>query len=88
MHGQNSPTLKPLPKSTTVRAKVSIGKDATEKQAGFLLAAELEVLKGPLKEVGLDEAAIKKLVEDAHAMCPYSRATKGNIEATVKVVDA
>ena len=88
VHGQNSPSLKPLPKSTAVRAHISIGKDAHEKLPGFLLAAELEVLKGPLKEVGLDNHAIEELVKGAHDICPYSRATRGNIEVHIRVVDA
>lgn len=46
---------------------------------GFLLGVELEVIRGPLKEVGLDEAGMEKLIKAAHEMCPYSRATSGNI---------
>ena len=46
---------------------------------GFLLGVELEVLKGPLREAGLNEEAMEKLIKAAHDMCPYSRATKGNI---------
>lgn len=93
---------KPLPKSTTVRALVSVGNDASKKQAvtlsshfltsapelmpdaqGFLLGVELEVLKGPLREAGLDDAAMEKLIKAAHEMCPYSRATRGNIVSRV-----
>lgn len=85
---QSGPNAKPLPKSTAVRANISIGKDAHEKLPGFLLAAELEVLKGPLAEAGLDEAAIEALVKGAHEVCPYSRATRGNIEVHIRVVDA
>ncbi|KDE05000.1 hypothetical protein MVLG_04647 [Microbotryum lychnidis-dioicae p1A1 Lamole] len=83
-----SPQHKPLPKSTTVRALVSIGKDKTEKLPGFLLAVELEVPKKPLQQVGLEDAEIHKLVQQAHQLCPYSRAVQGNIEVVVRVVDA
>ena len=88
VHGEKHPGAKPLPKSTAVRANISIGKDAHAKLPGFLLAAELEVLKGPLEEAGLDHAAIEDLVKAAHAICPYSRATHGNIEVHISVVDA
>lgn len=88
VHAQHSPDAKPLPKSTAVRANISIGKDAAEKLPGFLLAAELDVLKGPLVEAGLNDKAIEALVKGAHEVCPYSRATRGNIEVHVRVVDA
>lgn len=47
---------------------------------------ELEVLKGPLREAGLNEEAMEKLIKAAHDMCPYSRATKGNIVSRVSRV--
>src|SRR4051794_977943 len=34
----------------------------------------------------LDEAAGRELMEKAHQVCPYSRATRGNIEVTLTVV--
>ncbi|KAL8292667.1 hypothetical protein RQP46_001279 [Phenoliferia psychrophenolica] len=73
---------KPLPKSTTVRSLVSIGKpkDGTP---GFKLGVELEVLTGPLKKAGLDQAGMEELLKKAHAMCPYSRAVAGNIVRTL-----
>ena len=43
---------------------------------GFKLAVELEVV---LPEVQ-DPAEATQLVADAHAVCPYSNATRGNIE--------
>lgn len=33
----------------------------------------------------LDKAAAGKLVQTAHTVCPYSKATHGNIEVTLKV---
>ncbi len=32
---------------------------------------------------GMDQATADSLVEAAHQMCPYSKATRGNIEVTV-----
>ncbi|GAA6041826.1 hypothetical protein JCM8097_007184 [Rhodosporidiobolus ruineniae] len=87
-HGQLNKGAKPLPKSTTVDAEVSIGKDATEKLPGFLLAVELKVHAAPLKEAGLNDSQIKELVDAAHAMCPYSRAIKGNVDVTLTIDSA
>jgi lipoyl-dependent peroxiredoxin len=64
---------------TTVTAKVSIG---TIENGGFGLAAELDV---NIPEVSLDEA--KELVEKAHQICPYSNATRGNIEVVLSVTN-
>ncbi len=48
---------------------------------GFGLAVTLRVA---LPE-GLDEAAGRKLVEQAHQVCPYSKATRGNIPVDLVV---
>ncbi len=32
---------------------------------------------------GMDRAAAQKLVDDAHQVCPYSNATRGNIDVTL-----
>ena len=55
-----------------VKARVTIGK--TE-QGGFGLAVELHVT---LPKLSKEEA--HKVVEEAHQVCPYSVATRGNIE--------
>jgi organic hydroperoxide reductase OsmC/OhrA len=34
----------------------------------------------------MDKAAAEKLVHAAHQVCPYSNATRGNIEVTLTVV--
>jgi osmotically inducible protein OsmC len=46
---------------------------------GYQLAVELEVLATPLRDIGLNDAQMKELVKQAHELCPYSRATRGNI---------
>jgi organic hydroperoxide reductase OsmC/OhrA len=33
-----------------------------------------------------DKAKVQVLVEDAHKICPYSRATRGNVPVTLTVV--
>ena len=35
---------------------------------------------------GMDKAAAERLVKAAHEVCPYSNATRGNIEVTLSVV--
>ena len=49
-------------------------------QGGFLLSAQLEVTLP-----NVDEATARELVEQAHQVCPYSNATRGNIEVTLTV---
>jgi organic hydroperoxide reductase OsmC/OhrA len=35
---------------------------------------------------GMERDAARKLVETAHQVCPYSNATRGNVEVTLDVV--
>lgn len=65
-----------LPKETTVTGRVSIGKDGE----AFGLAVVLKVAAP-----GVDATVLRGLVETAHGVCPYSRATRGNIEVTLEV---
>jgi len=61
---------------STVTAEVSIGKQGE----GYGLSAELVVtLPGVEREVG------EKLVDAAHQVCPYSNATRGNIDVALRV---
>ncbi|MFS0884235.1 organic hydroperoxide resistance protein [Aeromicrobium sp. 179-A 4D2 NHS] len=60
-----------------VVADVSIGDNGN---GGFGLAVALEVT---LPNVAREEA--EKLVEQAHQVCPYSNATRGNIEVDLSV---
>ncbi|MBV7504845.1 organic hydroperoxide resistance protein [Bacillus sp. sid0103] len=55
-----------------VTAEVSLGKD---QNGGFKLAAVLNV---SIKGVSLAEA--EELVHKAHGVCPYSKATNGNMD--------
>ena len=57
---------------------VGIGKD--ESDGGFGLVVDIETYLP-----GLDEAQAKELAEKAHAFCPYSKATKGNIDHNLTV---
>ncbi|MCR2802766.1 organic hydroperoxide resistance protein [Paenibacillus soyae] len=69
-------------KGTEVTAHVSLLKD--ESDSGYKLGVKLNV-----KVAGVDQATASKLVEAAHQVCPYSKATRGNIEVeTVSAVEA
>jgi len=35
---------------------------------------------------GMDQAEAKKLVDAAHIVCPYSNATRGNIDVTLNII--
>jgi Ohr subfamily peroxiredoxin len=63
---------------TEVSASVSIGRDDA---GGFGLAVELDV-----HAPKLDRDTALALVEKAHQVCPYSNATRGNIDVALKVV--
>ena len=62
---------------TTVNAKVSIGQ--TE-NGGFGLAVELDV-----NIPGVSQEEAQSLIEKAHQVCPYSNATRINIEVKLAV---
>ncbi|MTH55187.1 Ohr family peroxiredoxin [Bacillus mangrovi] len=62
---------------TEVTAHVSIGKD--EADGGFKLEVQLEA-----KVKGVDDATAQELIEAAHQVCPYSKATRGNIDVDLK----
>ena len=47
---------------------------------GFSLAVDLKV-----SLPGADKAALPALVEEAHTICPYSKATRGNIPVTLSI---
>ena len=63
--------------STSITADVGIGPIPH----GFGIQVALNVTIP-----GMDKAAAQKLVDAAHQVCPYSNATRGNIEVTLDVV--
>ncbi|MDH6306589.1 osmotically inducible protein OsmC [Parabacteroides sp. PF5-5] len=62
---------------SSVTAKVSIGEKA---EGGFMLAVEMNV-----NIPGIDQKEAEALVQEAHQVCPYSNATRNNVEVTLKV---
>ena len=67
----------PLPADTSIAADVGIGPIPQ----GFGIQVALHVTVP-----GMDKEAARKLVEAAHRVCPYSNATRGNIEVALDVV--
>jgi osmotically inducible protein OsmC len=65
-----------LPADTTVEGTVGIGPIPT----GFGIEVALKITIP-----GLDHAQAEALVEKAHVVCPYSNATRGNIDVTLTV---
>ncbi|MDA8939990.1 organic hydroperoxide resistance protein [Pseudoalteromonas marina] len=66
-----------LPSDTHINSEVSIG--AIE--GGFGIAVKLAVSLGDM-----DKTAAQELVNKAHQVCPYSNATRGNIEVELSVI--
>lgn len=66
-----------LPKTVSVDTEV----DLSLVDGAYTLAARLAV---DLPEVPRDVA--QALIDEAHQICPYSRATRGNIEVTISLV--
>lgn len=62
-----------------VTAHVSFLKD--EADGGFKLAVKLDV-----KGTGIEKDQLEDLVHKAHDFCPYSKATRGNIEVTLEAI--
>ena len=66
-----------LPGDTTVTADVGVGPND---KGGFALDVELRI-----SLPGLDETAARELVDAAHTVCPYSNATRNNVDVRVRL---
>ena len=65
-----------LPATTSISADVGIGPIP----AGFGIQVAMTITIP-----GMERAAAEKLVQAAHGVCPYSNATRGNIDVTLTV---
>jgi lipoyl-dependent peroxiredoxin len=65
-----------LPATTSISADVGIG----QIPAGFGIQVAMTITIP-----GMEHAAAEKLVQAAHGVCPYSNATRGNIDVTLTV---
>ena len=71
-----------IPADTKVEGAVGIGPfGAGAAPEGFNIAVELKI-----SLPGMDKAAAEALVEKTHKVCPYSNATRGNIDVTLTIV--
>lgn len=66
-----------LPADLSIEGHVGIG----QIPAGFGIAVELRI-----SLPGLPHDQARKLVDSAHHVCPYSNATRGNIDVTLTLV--
>jgi osmotically inducible protein OsmC len=66
-----------LPAEVSIDAEVdlNLGDD------GYFLSARLNV-----RLPGVERSAAKALVDEAHEICPYSKATRGNIDVAINLV--
>jgi Ohr subfamily peroxiredoxin len=66
-----------LPADRAIDAEVDLGTN----EGGYALRARLNV-----SLPGLDREVAQALVDAAHDTCPYSKATRGNIDVEIKLV--
>ncbi len=66
-----------VPTDASIDASVDIG-PITQ---GFGIAVKLEIALP-----GMDKAVAKDLVDSAHQVCPYSNATRGNVDVEITLV--
>ena len=69
-----------LPADVSNTAEVSIG-PMSGKAGAFSIAVTMKI-----SIPGMDRAAAEALVKAAHEVCPYSNATRGNIDVAISVV--
>ena len=67
-----------LPADATVTGQVSFG--PRDDGQGFGIEVHLTI-----RVPGMESAAVQDLVDQAHIVCPYSHATRGNIPVTLAV---
>ena len=62
-------------------AKVTCEVTLDQKDGGFALSAELKVALP-----GAEKDKLQALIEEAHTICPYSKATRGNMPVTLTAI--
>ena len=67
-----------LPAGVTIDAEV----DLNVADGGYFLSARLNV-----SLPGVERDVAQALVDEAHKICPYSKATRGNIDVAIKLVE-
>lgn len=64
----------PMPEDASIEGEVGIG----QIPGGFGIEAELKI-----SLPGMDDTQADTLISEAHKVCPYSNATRGNINVTL-----
>lgn len=65
-----------LPPETAVDAEIDLGTN----EGGYVLPARLNV-----SVPGVDPTVAQAIVDEAHQTCPYSNATRGNIDVEIRL---
>jgi Ohr subfamily peroxiredoxin len=68
-----------IPASVSIDSKVSLGPLGAP-QKGFGIAVDMLV-----HLPGMDRAQAEQLIHDTHEVCPYSNATRGNVDVKLTV---
>ena len=69
-----------LPAEVSITSDVAIGPHAN-KPGAFGIQVDMKI-----SVPGMDRAQLEELVKTAHEVCPYSNATRGNVDVTLTVV--
>lgn len=77
IHTTRNKEVKIRDNDVVVTATVGIGPNGS---GGFGLTVDLDVTLA-----GVDQAQAEEIVAAAHEVCPYSNATRGNVEVTLSV---
>lgn len=69
-----------IPADTSIKADVALGTRPAGAK-GFGIAVDMAI-----SLPGMDRAKAQALVDEAHQVCPYSNATRGNVDVNLKLV--
>ncbi|KQW43525.1 MULTISPECIES: organic hydroperoxide resistance protein [unclassified Roseateles] len=69
-----------LPAEVSITSDVAIGPHAN-KPGAFGIQVDMKI-----SVPGMERAALEALVATAHEVCPYSNATRGNVDVTLTIV--
>lgn len=70
-----------LAKNMRVQPEVTVNVTLNKVSDGFRLSAVIDI-----RTTGVARKEAEELAEEAHAFCPYSRATRGNIDVKLNVI--
>ena len=67
-----------LPQDVSIASEVGIG----PVQSAYAITVTMKI-----SLPGMDKAAAEALIETAHQVCPYSNATRGNVDVTLNLAE-